>query len=166
MTTHRYRRPRWKRSKQASRRARDSSWLSQRPDGGTGVLSSLVPARRPSRRRRSEGAQSRLRRANGARSTRPLERIVFAPWRDCPIPVIAAVNGQPMRADLELLLHCEFCLCFVYGEVCAHRRSPWDHAGRAAERRRARVVGERRAKELILGGPPVLRRRKHLLGGW
>jgi len=78
-------------------------------------------------------------------------------------PVIAAVNGAAYAGGLELVLHCDFAYA-SRPNVCAHGSVAGDHAGpAAAPQTLPRVIGERRAKELILAAAHFPR-RKHTLG--
>jgi enoyl-CoA hydratase len=82
-----------------------------------------------------------------------LERAWFR-LLDCPIPVIAAVNGAAFGGGLELALACDFAYAvpearFGFPEVV---RGIMPGAG--GTQFLPRAVGERRAKEIILGGQP------------
>jgi enoyl-CoA hydratase len=71
---------------------------------------------------------------------------------ECPIPVIAAVNGAAFGGGLELALACDFAYAvrdarFGFPEVV---RGIMPGAG--GTQFLPRAVGERRAKEIILGG--------------
>jgi enoyl-CoA hydratase len=80
-----------------------------------------------------------------------LER-AWARMLDCPIPVIAAVNGAAFGGGLELALACDFAYAvedarFGFPEVV---RGIMPGAG--GTQFLPRAVGERRAKEIILSG--------------
>ena len=71
---------------------------------------------------------------------------------DCPIPVIAAVNGAAFAGGLELALACDFIYAartarFAFTEVTLGIMP-----GAGGTQNLPRAVGERRAKEIILTG--------------
>ena len=81
-----------------------------------------------------------------------VEQMVRA-MHDCPIPVIAAVNGPAYAGGMEVALASDF----VYARVGALRADGGDArhpAGRGGTQNLPRAVGVRRAKELILTGTP------------
>lgn len=71
---------------------------------------------------------------------------------ECPVPVIAALNGHAFGGGLEMALGCDF----IYASTAARFALPEVRLGimpgGAGTQNLARAVGERRAKELILSG--------------
>jgi len=79
---------------------------------------------------------------------------MFRAVRDCPIPVIAAVNGAAYAGGLELLLHCDFAYASTAAKFALTEVSLGIMPGGGGTQTLPRVVGERRAKELILAARP------------
>lgn len=79
---------------------------------------------------------------------------MFCAVRDCPIPVIAAVNGAAYAGGLELVLHCDFAYASVTAKFALTEVSLGIMPGGGGTQTLPRVVGERRAKELILTARP------------
>lgn len=79
---------------------------------------------------------------------------MFCAVRDCPIPVIAAVNGAAYAGGLELVLHCDFAYASVTAKFALTEVSLGIMPGGGGTQTLPRVVGERRAKELILAARP------------
>src|SRR5262245_59775566 len=79
---------------------------------------------------------------------------MFGAVRDCPIPVIAAVNGAAYAGGLELLLHCDFAYASTGAKFALTEVSLGIMPGGGGTQTLPRVVGERRAKELILAARP------------
>ena len=71
---------------------------------------------------------------------------------ECPVPVIASLNGHAFGGGLEMALGCDF----IYASTGARFALPEVRLGimpgGAGTQNLARAVGERRAKELILSG--------------
>ena len=71
---------------------------------------------------------------------------------ECPLPVIAALNGHAFGGGLEMALACDF----IYASASARFALPEVRLGimpgGAGTQNLARAAGERRAKELILSG--------------
>src|SRR5215471_19714420 len=97
------------------------------------------------RRRRSEGAQ---------RSQHETFERMFRAVRDCPIPVLAAVNGAAYAGGLELALHCDFAYSSTTAKFALTEVSLGIIPGGGGTQTLPRVAGERRAKELILAAKP------------
>jgi enoyl-CoA hydratase/carnithine racemase len=79
---------------------------------------------------------------------------MFRAVRDCPIPVIAAVNGAAFAGGLELVLHCDFAYASTAAKFALTEVSLGIMPGGGGTQTLPRVVGERRAKELILAARP------------
>jgi enoyl-CoA hydratase/carnithine racemase len=79
---------------------------------------------------------------------------MFRAVRDCPIPVIAAVNGAAYAGGLELVLHCDFAYASQTAKFALTEVSLGIMPGGGGTQTLPRVVGERRAKELILAARP------------
>ncbi|MDB5890758.1 MAG: Enoyl-CoA hydratase [Polaromonas sp.] len=76
----------------------------------------------------------------------------FVSIMECPIPIIAAVNGHAFGGGLEMALCCDF----IYAANSARFALPEVRLGimpgGCGTQNLPRAVGERRAKELILSG--------------
>ncbi len=68
---------------------------------------------------------------------------------DCPIPVIAAVNGHAFGGGLETALACDFIYAVRGARFAMTETRLGIMPGGAGTQTLARAVGERRAKELI-----------------
>jgi enoyl-CoA hydratase/carnithine racemase len=79
---------------------------------------------------------------------------MFRGVRDCPIPVIAAVNGAAYAGGLELVLHCDFAYASRTAKFALTEVSLGIMPGGGGTQTLPRAVGERRAKELILAARP------------
>lgn len=79
---------------------------------------------------------------------------MFASVRDCPLPVLAAVNGAAYAGGLELVLHCDFAYASRSAKFALTEVSLGIMPGGGGTQTLARAVGERRAKELILTARP------------
>lgn len=77
-------------------------------------------------------------------------------WRllDCPVPVIAAINGHAFGGGLELALACDFAYAVVDARFALPEVTLGIMPGAGGTQFLARAVGERRAKEIILTGRP------------
>ncbi len=71
---------------------------------------------------------------------------------DCPIPVIAAVNGAAFGGGLEIALACDFIYASRTARFALTEVTLGIMPGCGGTQNFPRAVGERRAKELILGG--------------
>ncbi|HEX3958903.1 MAG TPA: enoyl-CoA hydratase-related protein [Trebonia sp.] len=75
--------------------------------------------------------------------------------RDCPVPVIAAVNGPALGAGLDLALCCDLRVA----SSAARFESTWVRVGllpgMAGAPRLAAITGSTRAAEMLLLGQPV-----------
>jgi len=75
---------------------------------------------------------------------------MFGALRDSPIPVVAAVNGAAYAGGLELVLHCDFAYASISAKFALTEVALGIMPGGGGTQTLPRVVGERRAKELIL----------------
>ena len=89
---------------------------------------------------------------------------MFRAVRDCPIPVIAAVNGAAYAGGLELVLHCDFAYASRTATFALTEVSLGIMPGGGGTQTLPRVVGERRAKELILAARPFSAAEAHAWG--
>jgi len=79
---------------------------------------------------------------------------MFRAVRDCPIPVIAAVNGAAYAGGLELVLLCDFAYASRTANFALTEVSLGIMPGGGGTQTLPRAAGERRAKELILAARP------------
>jgi enoyl-CoA hydratase/carnithine racemase len=73
---------------------------------------------------------------------------------DCPVPVIAAVNGHAYAGGLELILACDFAYAAKTARFALTETTLGIMPGAGGTQTLARAAGERRAKEIILAGKP------------
>ena len=73
---------------------------------------------------------------------------------DCPIPIIAAVNGAAYAGGLELALGCDFIYAARSARFALTEVTLGIMPGAAGTQNLPRAVGVRRAKEIILMGAP------------
>lgn len=73
---------------------------------------------------------------------------------ECPIPVIAAVNGVAYGGGCETLLGCDFVYAADHARFALSETRLGIMPGGGGTQTLARAVGERRAKELILTARP------------
>src|SRR6516162_1254709 len=81
------------------------------------------------------------------------ERMVRA-ILDCPIPIIAAVNGAAYGGGCELALACDFIYAAQHARFALTEVTLGIMPGAGGTQTLARAAGERRAKEIILTGKP------------
>jgi len=74
----------------------------------------------------------------------------FVALLECPVPVIAAVNGHAFGGGLELALCCDFIYAASAARFALSETSLGIMPGGMGTQNLPRAVGERRAKELIL----------------
>src|SRR2546423_9483953 len=79
---------------------------------------------------------------------------MFRAVRDCPIPVIAAVNGAAYGGGLELVLLCDFAYASRTAKFALTEVSLGIMPGGGGTQTLPRAVGERRATQLILAARP------------
>ena len=73
---------------------------------------------------------------------------------DCPVPVIAAVNGAAFGGGLELALGCDFIYVARTARFALTEVTLGIIPGTGGTQNLPRAVGERRAKEIIYTGQP------------
>ena len=73
---------------------------------------------------------------------------------DCPIPVIAAVNGFAYAGGMEIALACDFVYAADHAKFALTEVTLGIMPGAAGTQNLPRAVGVRRAKEIILTGTP------------
>lgn len=73
---------------------------------------------------------------------------------DCPVPVIAAINGHAYAGGLETLLVCDFAYAVSTARFALTEVTIGIMPGGGGTQTLARRVGEARAKEIILTGKP------------
>jgi enoyl-CoA hydratase/carnithine racemase len=77
---------------------------------------------------------------------------------DCPIPVIAAVNGHAYAGGMEIALACDFVYAAEHARFALTEVTLGIMPGAAGTQNLPRAVGMRRAKEIILTGTPFTAR--------
>lgn len=73
---------------------------------------------------------------------------------DCPIPVIAAVNGAAYAGGLEIALCCDFIYAAAHARFALTEVTLGIMPGAGGTQNLPRAVGARRAKEIMLTGKP------------
>lgn len=73
---------------------------------------------------------------------------------DCPVPMIAAVNGAAFAGGLEIVLGCDFAYAAPPARFALTEVTLGIIPGAAGTQNLPRAVGLRRAKEIILTGRP------------
>src|SRR5258708_38221956 len=86
---------------------------------------------------------------------------MFRSVRDCAVPVIAAVNGAAYAGGLELVLFCDFAYASKSARFALTEVSLGIMPGGGGTQTLPRVIGERRAKELILSARPFSAEEAH-----
>jgi enoyl-CoA hydratase len=81
------------------------------------------------------------------------ERMTLA-LLDCPVPVIAAINGAAFGGGLELALTCDFAYASTTARFALTEITLGIMPGGGGTQLLPRAVGARRAKEIILTGRP------------
>jgi enoyl-CoA hydratase/carnithine racemase len=74
----------------------------------------------------------------------------FVALMECPVPIIAAVNGHAYGGGLETALCCDFIYASRNAKLALSELRLGIMPGGAGTQNLPRAVGERRAKELIL----------------
>ncbi|NQW10419.1 MAG: enoyl-CoA hydratase/isomerase family protein [Alphaproteobacteria bacterium] len=73
---------------------------------------------------------------------------------DCPVPMIAAVNGAAYAGGLEIVMGCDFAYAAAGARFALTEVTLGIMPGAAGTQNLPRAVGLRRAKEIILTGTP------------
>jgi enoyl-CoA hydratase/carnithine racemase len=73
---------------------------------------------------------------------------------DCPVPVIAAVNGAAYAGGMEIALACDFVYAVPTARFALTEVTLGIMPGAAGTQNLPRAVGVRRAKEIVLTGEP------------
>jgi enoyl-CoA hydratase/carnithine racemase len=73
---------------------------------------------------------------------------------DCPVPIIAAVNGAAYAGGCEIVLGCDFAYASRNARFALTEVTLGIMPGAGGTQNLPRAVGERRAKEIILSGRP------------
>lgn len=73
---------------------------------------------------------------------------------DCPVPIIAAVNGHAYAGGLEIALACDFVYAAEHARFALTEVTLGIMPGLMGTQNLPRAVGVRRAKEIILTGAP------------
>jgi enoyl-CoA hydratase len=73
---------------------------------------------------------------------------------NCPVPVIAAVNGAAIGGGLEMVLACDFAYAVETARFALTEVTLGIMPGAGGTQTLARATGEKRAKEIILTGRP------------
>ena len=79
---------------------------------------------------------------------------MFRAILDCPLPVIAAINGAAFAGGLEMTLCCDFSYAVRSARFALTEVTLGIMPGGCGTQTLPRTVGERRAKEIILTGEP------------
>ena len=88
----------------------------------------------------------------------------FVALLECPVPVIAAVNGVAYGGGFETLLACDFVFAARHARMALSEVKLGIMPGGGGTQNLARAVGERRAKELILSATPFSAEEAHAWG--
>jgi enoyl-CoA hydratase/carnithine racemase len=73
---------------------------------------------------------------------------------DCPVPIIAAVNGAAYAGGMEIALGCDFVYAAQSARFALTEVTLGIMPGAAGTQNLPRAVGVRRAKEIVLTGQP------------
>ncbi len=73
---------------------------------------------------------------------------------NCPVPIIAAVNGAAYAGGLEIALGCDFIYAAEYARFALTEVTLGIMPGAGGTQTLPRAVGARRAKEIMLTGKP------------
>lgn len=87
---------------------------------------------------------------NDVRDFLQLYRVAFEAIDRAPVPVVAAINGVAFGGGLELALACDFRVMSASAQVGLTETSLGIIPGAGGTQRLTRLVGESRAKEMIL----------------
>ena len=87
----------------------------------------------------------------------------FTALIECPLPVIAALNGHAFGGGLEMALCCDFIYAAKNARFALPEVRLGIMPGGMGTQNLARAVGERRAKELILGARQFNQKAQNML---
>lgn len=73
---------------------------------------------------------------------------------DCPVPIIAAINGHAYAGGMEIALACDFVYAAEHARFALTEVTLGIMPGAMGTQNLPRAVGVRRAKEIILTGTP------------
>jgi len=82
------------------------------------------------------------------------EQMIMAEM-DCPIPIIAAINGAAYAGGFEMTLGCDFVYAAKHSRFALTEVTLGIMPGACGTQNLPRAVGLRRAKEIILTGTPI-----------
>jgi enoyl-CoA hydratase len=82
----------------------------------------------------------------------------------CPVPVVAAVNGSAFGGGCEIASACDFIYAAEEANFAQTEVRLGIIPGCGGTQTLARAVGERRAKEIVLGAAPFSSREAHAWG--
>ena len=82
------------------------------------------------------------------------EQMIMA-LMDCPVPVIAAINGASYAGGFEMTLGCDFVYASKTARFALTEVTLGIMPGACGTQNLPRAVGLRRAKEIILTGEPI-----------
>ncbi len=83
---------------------------------------------------------------------------------DCPVPIVAAVNGAAYAGGMEIALGCDFIYAANTARFALTEVTLGIMPGAGGTQNLPRALGERRAKELILTGRPFSAEEAHAWG--
>jgi enoyl-CoA hydratase/carnithine racemase len=83
---------------------------------------------------------------------------------NCPVPIIAAVNGAAFAGGLEIALACDFVYAAEHARFALTEVTLGIMPGAGGTQTLPRAVGARRAKEIILTGRPFSVQEAHEWG--
>lgn len=92
---------------------------------------------------------------NDVRAQLELYRSELGPVDRCPKPVVAAINGHALGGGLELALCCDLRIAAAHAELGLPETSLGIIPAAGGTQRLPRIVGQARAKEMILLGRRV-----------
>ncbi|MEC8199363.1 MAG: enoyl-CoA hydratase-related protein, partial [Pseudomonadota bacterium] len=82
------------------------------------------------------------------------EQMIMAEM-DCPVPIIAAINGAAYAGGFEMTLGCDFVYAANHARFALTEVTLGIMSGACGTQNLPRAVGLRRAKEIILTGTPI-----------
>ncbi len=85
-------------------------------------------------------------------------------WMDCPLPVIAAVNGSAYAGGCEMVMACDFAYASTKARFALTEVTLGIMPGVGGTQNLPRAVGTRRAAEIVLTGLPFMADEAHAWG--